>query len=518
MLAVRSILKKQYWFFSLLVMLLLTPLASVAKQYFSVEEFVSDQKVIQILIDSTPGYGNQSASMNAMSRLRQLGFSRVFEIVYNDIDSAVVKDKVSILFGLPSDFSDDYTVIHPLFGEIHLISLSKQLAKLKDGIEKVTLSIDGGDEFTNYAYEAKNYNAVMSLSIGPYIQYPSRIKHEQWDEDRVLPAAKNKFYVVSVSSLNDAKNFLLHDANGIALSQKKPALNTLIDGVEKQDFYLLPMYGYTLQARKDSDGEYHAEQLHHVLRIIAGVRYAQQKSKALQEKPIIIGVFYDYTREMQFLNTFLQSNHWGEYERLGSATARKVLNALDVKSVLQFASISDADASDRIKALKPGQLLMLSLEPLPKPVFDGLYNHTGSNMLPAIREGANTFNTLVLTGKPHFRCGDTWRNAWEIGYDYLMTDSQFQTQFQTLTDNLCLPDQDTRPEIDGPAESVWLTHETLYRQLGDFILDARNPESALSQYFSNLQAAALKPENDRIRYVLSEALQVLQGNKTEIKH
>jgi len=381
---------------------------------------------------------------------------------------------------------------------------------------KIILTVDGGDDFQGYELEKMLLSEVATTvyaKIGPYVQYPSSIKQAKWDEAKTLPESKNKFYSMQVYSLSDAIQFLNEDSEGKKLLQLKPALKTLIDGMKARDFYMMPMYGTTIRAQshQNEQGEivYDGQELHKMLRIIAGVRYAQLQDRALSEKPIILTVFYDYKIEMQLLSQFLQNDNWGKYERPGSETARKVLKELDIKNVLQFASLSDVDASSRIQNLKPGQILLLSVEPLPKIAFDGIYNYTDENILPAIREGANTLNTLILNGKPHFRCGDGYHSdAWELGYDYLMTDIPFKNQFSDLTQNLCVHDEDTQSWSD--VKSHWITNENLYRQLGDMILESRKSDSAISLYFRNLKNDVTKPENDRIRYVLTEVIKILE--------
>ncbi len=76
-------------------------------KYNSVAEMVAEQKVIRVLLDNAPGYGNQSATVNLMSRLRQMNFDGTFEFIYpHDEDE---KEKVINLFNLPKDMPDEYT-------------------------------------------------------------------------------------------------------------------------------------------------------------------------------------------------------------------------------------------------------------------------------------------------------------------------------------------------------------------------------------------------------------------------
>ncbi len=61
------------------------------------------------------------------------------------------------------------------------------------------------------------------------------------------------------------------------------------------------------------------------------------------------------------------------------------------------AGLGEPSTSALLENLHANQILLLSMGPLPKVVFDGLYTHTAENVWPQIREGASTLNDLILS-------------------------------------------------------------------------------------------------------------------------
>ena len=150
-------------------------------------------------------------------------------------------------------------------------------------------------------------------------------------------------------------------------------------------------------------------------------------------------------------------------------------------------------------------------------VFDGLYTHTDSNIWPQVREGAGSFSTLILTGRPHFECGDAMSfytpYNWTAGFD-LIADEKLKTAMQTFYDaknGYCGCTYDKHDPSKTNCLISWGKY-TNYQQFGQFVLAANDPSSPLSLYFQALKADALKPENDRIRYALEGVMDVLNQN------
>lgn len=164
-----------------------------------------------------------------------------------------------------------------------------------------------------------------------------------------------------------------------------------------------------------------------------------------------------------------------------------------IKATFTTASISDPNIATLINGLQSDQILLLSLGVLPKKVFDGLYTYQGSNSWPAIHEGANTFNTLVLSGKPFFSC--TPLSMWRIPLINNVDPAVIQ-QLDTLYSDFCA------------YPSAWGEHSDAYLNLGKAIVDANDPQSKFALYFKQVQIEARKQENDRTYQSLKKVLEL----------
>lgn len=335
------------------------------------------------------------------------------------------------------------------------------------------------------------------IIVNPFLDESSRLKLRNGVEIH-LAGSKTKFLNIPFSNLQETKTYLENTSEDKLLSTQKPALNALIEVIEKQSHNIMPIYGYSIRS-SESTGNYKKKYFpNNIIQILMGARLAQLSGSENMKKPLIIPVFYDYENESEQLHLLLHSDNWGKYEVPGVNIARKQIKALGLAEALNFASASDLHSIEMINNLQPGQILLLSMGSLPKVVFDGIYNHVDQNIWPQIREGANTFHTLIQTGKPHFRCTDYFikDKNWEIGFDWV-DDSVLKTQLQEFYNQFCLGD-----------DSMWQDNQTYY-QLAQFIQDAQDPGSSLSKYFITLSKVALDPVNDKIRFDLEKIIENL---------
>lgn len=504
---------------SLLFSIISVHATAANKQFSSVDDFIAEQKIIRISMDVTPGFGNQASSMNVMNYLRMRGFTGTFEVIYARSE----KDKITTLFDLSPTIPDDY---FDSAHNIRYLQVGKYIARLKNHqLKNVTLGMNGGefageDLFNCYSAEvrethidfdnpichnqAKFANVEMFADVNPFIGRQSYLSFYNQENSIALPESKTKFFVMPVSDLKQAKHYLEEDPKGPILLQQKLALKSLIEGIENNKFNLFPLYGYSLiHGNQNKNGGYFPS---NILQILAGARYAQIKGSAFLNRPLIIPIFYNYEKEALILKNLLHRDYWGEYEKPGVEIERKVIKRLGLADALQFASISDVDAFRKIEMLQPGQMLLLSMGFLPKTVFDGIYTAHARNVWPQIREGATSFNSLILTGRAHFRCTDYYMQdhpSWEIGYDRIQN-LALKQRFIKFYNEFCAAD-----------DAIWLKHENTYQQLGQFIIESLDNYSALSQYFKTLKSEALKPKNDKINYILEEMLKAIHSVSAE---
>lgn len=488
---------------------------SNAAAYTSVETFLANQQIIRVMADDGPGFGNQAASVNVVTHLRQMGFKGIIEFIYPGIDI----DKISLLFDLPQNLPDNYFDAQK---NIRFIKMKFFVTQNKNGmIKPITLGMTGGfypppcsvaaadgaevtDDGSLFCANMANFTSTQffaqlnPLYLGP-VDRPGRTQTSIYtmneQEEFYQPNSGEKFVVAPVDSLVSIKKYLQQDPQGQLLSQKKPGLITLINSIQNQSVNVLFAYGKTLRFLQ-GDG-WDPSYLSNVLQMMTGARVAQLIGQTDFNKPLIIPVFYDYKKEGAVLTQLINSKTWGEYENTFSGVdqARNMINKLNLPANFSVADISDPQSIQQIKLLQPGKILLLSLGSLPKKVFDGLYNHTGTNVWPQIREGASSFNSLVLTGKAHFRCGTIdgfEKNGWDIGFD-LIKDSHLKLRLNNFYNHFCDP-------------NAWQNHSDTVIEFGKLMIEAQNPSSAFSQYFSFLQSEAIKPENDRVRYAIEGIL------------
>lgn len=467
-----------------------------SSNYTSVHDFLANQKHIRILIDDATGYGSQAASTELTVKLRERGFKGQYEVIY----STRVLNKITTLFDLPDNLPSIY---YDAKRNIYFITIQefvnrhkKKTAKkiflgmtgvldnrpsgiaYRDGID-VIHGIDQID-YVNYAnfmdvnvfaqlttfYKYTNY--IFIANNPDYLTYPQK-------------GSTNKFITTKVASLAEVKKY----------SQKNYGILDFIHAMENHTYNILPVYGITLKA--DCKNEYKASGCFpgNILQVIAAARYAQLYGPEPFHKPLIIAVYYDYKKEANILLQMIKSFQWHDYEIPGAENVRHSIRNLKLAD--HFYIANSADKTQKIYSqLKNDDVLLLWLGPLPKKIFDGLYNHTDTNIWAPIREGNNSFSSIILTGRPHFRCGKNW----ELGTQGM--NDALKNQFSLLYNEsgFCR------------GMTTWHNNEKIYKILGKLLIEANDPNSSLSHYFLNMKKIVSDPKNDRLNFLLEEIVRI----------
>jgi hypothetical protein len=525
-------MKKHLLICTAILIYFFTNLSFAEKTYSSVENMVSEQRVIRVLLDEAPGFGNQAATINLMNRVWQMGFHGIYEFIYpNESDEDV--QKVISLFNLPiKDPKNLPAVFSYEDKQHHKITFMSARAYINQLINHkiypVALGMSGAHDLSlnEDCYYipackeiAKNNadftNTSIFVELQPWILAPQMdtiyLRHVEAGESVTPPG---KYLVYPVANFQDAKNYIADDADGKIFANNHPGLKPLIEGIESRNFNFLPVYGFTFQEKysrpyDDGSSEENLSDvnmfIHNITQVLTGARYAQLHGSSEFKKPLIIAVFYDYTEEIKQLNTFIQTNQLKYEDKLNAEIMSNTLLTLGFKTpnIFLTASLTDTDVSRKIQSLQPGQILLLSMGALPKNVFDGIYSHVAPNVWPQIREGEGSLSMLLLKGKPHFRCrtdyyyeDDENNGRWEPGFD-LIADVSFKNQMKNFygKNGFC-------------AENNWSVNPNLYKILGELIIASKSSNSLFAQYFSALQEDASKPEYDRIHRAFEEALKV----------
>jgi len=230
-----------------------------------------------------------------------------------------------------------------------------------------------------------------------------------------------------------------------------------------------------------------------ILQIITAARYAQLNGPQSFHKPLVITVYYHYEKEAAQLVNLIQAQDSGQDEQPGIKNLRNTIAELRLANHFSIASSENSTTKNLLKHLKNDEIILLSLGPLPKKIFDGLFNYTNTNIWSPIREGNNSFSSLILTGRPHLRCG---RN-WELG-GWGMQDRSLQQTFASLYNNIGF----------CRGMTTWDKNKNLYQDVGELLIEANDTQSSLSRYFVDMKKMVTHPKNSRIDYLLEEVLRL----------
>lgn len=475
----------------------------------SIDDFLQNQTLIRVCLTRGPGFGDQANAANVMNHLRQMGYTGIFEVIYEN----EVMNAVTTVFNLPKNIPAIYDDENNHNRFIELNTYEKMLAA--NQIDSTNFSFGMGK--VGHACDFKNAHSKTYADFMPY--FDSRglehdatfIDADDLKEGLLQIDSGKKYYISPVPTYEQAKSYLHQTPLGKEVMAKKPALQSLLDGMESNQFNIMFVYGYTLQLYGNGD----LSRASNVLEILAGLRYAQLHGSTDMKKPIIVAVFYDYKKDADDIIKFIHSDNWGNAEMPGSVEARAAVKALKLADVLKVADISDPATIHIIHTLKPDSILLLTIGAMPKTVFDGLYTHVAPNVLPQVREGAGTFNTLVATGRPSIECANTVHQSqdepsyvtWTAGLDLVKEPAlrQMLKQFYDSREGFCgMQWEYGKDRMVTNYVATWRAHA--YQEFGQFVMDAQDIHSPLSQYFQQLKADVNNPENDRVRFALQEVI------------
>lgn len=325
---------------------------------------------IRVLINSGPGSGTQSASINLMRYLVDRGFNGIFEVIH----AAPIKPIIASL--LDADESQLNTVyndgkLHIEFIELNDMVNNRHSDKLPELHLGVTGAIEGVPGFLRSPYEegyvpfnssileeeAKNNFAVF-LNVTSFICFDSYtseysdtyIDHKNNNHSLQIGSGK-KISFYPPYHIRDAIEYLIHNKKGQLLTEQLPALLPLIELINKNLINFIPVYGRGTGGIEDIRFFYQAAQ------------YAQIHGGLPFQKPIVIGMF-----------------------------SKPVLNGSNI------VTLKDKTFIEQLKTEKDTAYILFS-ERMPSIVFNAIASHP--NVLSPIFEGTGSFNSLVLSGKAH---------------------------------------------------------------------------------------------------------------------
>jgi len=506
----------------------------------SVDKFIAAQTVIRTYEDMTPNFGNLATTHSMMARTREMGFKGTFEFIYNDRCTKGTDDacrKVPIMFDLPKNIPIDYLDKETNIRFITFTEYGNQLNS--NSVSSVEVSmVTGGwsiadtlskiykDNKWNFNIsnnDANMLNSKASLTLTPWMEKgcsnpndkndmgeSSEIYFKHQENPIKLCHSPEQFLVAPFANYKQAKSYLHNTTNGQRILKEKPALNSLLEIIENQSANMLFAYGNGIPNvncyNKDIPTQNceSREDLQSMLGIISGVRHAQTQTQENLNKPVIIVVFKNYNETAKDLTNIIKNDAWDNYNFKGKENAEKMIKNQQLHTVFESVNIADIDAKKKLSNLRSGSVLLLTLGSLPKTVFDGLYTHTGSHIWPAIREGENAKNSLILNGKPHFLITDD-ETTWEpssvgFGPDNFDKNNLLNKKYNNMVF----------------VTSKFWTELQPTELISEYVTEAQTPASSLSKYFAWLKEQAVKPENDRILSAFEVVAEKLRASRKNL--
>lgn len=498
------------------------------KKYASPQDFLKKQKIIRVIANQYMGYGDLAAAMNVMNQLRSLGFDGTFEVVYNN------KDAMIVLFNLPTSMPSVYDDVK---NKNRFIDVSTFLSRtVNNQVEPVEFSVSSmawsnaceniiNNDLPNMALAEKMKDTPICTNSANFLNSKLFLQVDNWpfpvtasdglydngylllngSSDLTAIKANQTYFSTESATFAEAVNALEQTPQGKILAGKMPALTYLVEGIKNKNFNVMAIYGHQIRIYQDSNNPL-SMAMRNLLTIISAARYAQLNGPAdLKQKPLVIVSFYDYRKELASLNNIIKNNSFDDVKWSAEEVAqiRDVIFRLDLNKVIMTGSLMDESTIDLLKQSKPGQIFVLGVGgALPKAIFDGLFTYSGDNALPQIREGSSSASSLILTGRPHFRCGAVYSGNegghWEMSFDYLITDSHLKQELNDLYS-------------ESKNDFCWnnMSLSQTYPLLGNLIIQSRDTNSPFSVYFQKIKADAVTQKYNRTYQDLLEVIKVL---------
>ena len=327
-----------------------------------VQSFLHEQSIIRIGISKAPGNGHQSAGATVITRLRELGYQGLIEVVYDE-------DVAHKLEYLIPPFQENLGFQQVAEKKLAFIPKTK-LSSIAP--YTVNLGLMGADDKGWIADDLNVQNLLTLQPLGwknPTTLSRKGLPVEHFDHLRSLG------FIFSPPQPSDTSLFLQQEMAHISEFRKKiVGLNAIID--QRDESEIAPVYGHFIRE---------GWQLVHYLR---GLQWAITHYPGLFEKKIVVPVFSRFS-----------DLEWQDAAREVDQL-RKGIRSKTISTV----------TSETIKALSAGQILVVNVGPVTKSVFDYFYEI--STIAPVV-EGKNSINLMKILGRPYLPSVDFETFFWD---------------------------------------------------------------------------------------------------------
>ncbi|QLY25827.1 hypothetical protein [Bdellovibrio sp. KM01] len=388
----------------------------------SPEEFLHRQKLIRVYVDSAPGFGHQSAGISVMRRLRDLGFSGEFEVIYQP----AVAGKIQKIYpGFPQGIA----------GEVHYIDIGTYADSVADNqVAKVQLAVSGaddgfGDKFKNIS-RSENYLRMQPLGWGDVGLYSDKLTVLKALKDMPLanlPSNSTEEFLKSVPAMNDLSADLKHFVQRFAESA--------------QINFSFPVYGVGTQT-------FAPQRMYFYGKSVKSAAAKMDKSKA-----IVIPVVSPFNPQ----DMDVMSKVFGKKSGFESS------NATELKHQKQMHLLTPQEFSKT--SLKPGNVYFVFVGSVPQAVFNFFYEQA---TLPVWVAGKNAMSFAVTKGKPYFNTVD----------DYYMPETE---RLSPATLKII-----EKAKVGFSTGYQKFLNQSEMTSVSQYIQAATTPDTELAKYFSAL--------------------------------
>ncbi|UYL10218.1 hypothetical protein B9G69_006450 [Bdellovibrio sp. SKB1291214] len=390
----------------------------------SPEEFLHEQKMIRVYVDSAPGFGHQSAGVSVMRRLRDLGFKGEFEVVYQPS----VASKIQKIYpGFPEGIS----------GQVHYVDIVTYMESVSHNrVAKVPLAISGaddgfGDKFKNIS-QSEKYLRLQPLGWGEVGLYSDNLTVLKALKDMPLanfPSNSSEEFLKAVPAMNDLSADMKYFVQRFADSTKT--------------HFSFPIYGVGTQM-------FAPQRMYFYAKAVKAAALKMDKSKA-----IVVPVVSPFNaQEMDTMSKVF-----------GKKSGFESSNATELKHQKQMHLLTPQEFSQA--NLKPGNVYFVFVGSVPQTVFNFFYEKA---TLPVWVAGKNAMSFAVTKGKPYFNTVD----------DYYLPGKE------TLSPaTVKVIDKAQTSFSEGYQKFM---NQTELAAVSQYIQAAATPDSELSNYFKNLGA------------------------------
>ncbi len=421
-----------------------------------ISEFLKTLPLIRLHIVEAPGHGHQVANVNAMVRLRELGFTGRLQALYSD-SVAIQLSNMIPRFDPTKKTQQTHSV------QLQSIEwIADSVAKNQIGRERVLLAIQGAHDGSVSHSLMAQLNAANVLQLQPRHWNHRGSTREillETHESISLEHLHNLGIVTADHKIENWNTFLSEQlAQSPQFLLRQPFLQTLMENRAQLD--LLPAYGI----------DYPFDPGKTIELVVSALRVAVAERSDLFTKPIVIPVFAGFEDENK------------------NALFLEKLKALEVEHL----SAENSEASERLTQLRPGEILVVHVGPMPTEVFDAIFKRA---TLPALLLGKNLTSMLLNQGLPFLNViGSTFGLA--------PLRAQLSSSERQLVESAFMA-------LDSRSSREMQTSKPIAR----YFIDIQYPQSSLRVAFQAAKADAKSLNSDLMGQALIELIHAFEIRK-----